>query len=119
MCICIQILYSSNIGATTTHLHALQSRIERTCSFTFQPFSHCQEAAILWLVCRFLAGEGCGNLLNYCPQFCGNQAHRRSHRLHSWDPAGHLILVTLRLWIDLSAVGWQQLLLSGIDSQLT
>ena len=28
------------------------------------------------------------------------------------------ILVTLRHWTDLSAVGWQQLLLSGIDSQL-
>ena len=42
------------------------------------------------LVCRLLAGEGRGNLLTYCPQFCGNQTHRWSHRLHSWYPAGHL-----------------------------
>ena len=27
------------------------------------------------------------------PQFCGNQTHRRSHRLHSWDPAGYLRLI--------------------------
>ena len=84
------ILYS---GAAATHLHrldALQSRIEGTCSFVFQPLSHRQEAAIVGLICRLLAGEGRGNLLTYCPQFCGNQTHRRSHRLHSWDPAGHL-----------------------------
>ena len=42
------------------------------------------------LVCCLLAREGRGNLLTYCPQFCGNQTHRWSHCCHSWDPAGHL-----------------------------
>ena len=79
-----------------THLRrldALQSRIEQTCSFTFQPLSHRRGATIVGLVCHLLAGESHGNLLNYCPQFCGNQTHHRSHRFHSWDPAEHLRLV--------------------------
>ena len=42
------------------------------------------------LVCHLLAGESRENLPTYCPQFCGNQTHHWSHRLHSWDPAGHL-----------------------------
>ena len=45
------------------------------------------------LVCRLLAGEGRGTLQTYCPQFSDNQTHRRSHRLHFWDPAEHLRLV--------------------------
>ena len=84
------ILYS---GAASTHLRCLndlQSHIERSCSFVFQPFSHHRNAAIMGLVCRLLAGEGRGNLQTYCPQFCGNQTLRRSHRLYSWDPAEHL-----------------------------
>ena len=87
------ILYS---GAASTHLRRLdnlQSRIERSCSFVFQPLSHCQNAAIMGLVCRLLAEKGCGNLQTYCPQFCGNQTLRRSHRLYSWDPAEHLRFV--------------------------
>ena len=87
------ILYS---GAASTHLRRLddlQSRIERSCSFVFQPLSHRRNAAIMGLVCRLLAGEGRGNLQTYCPQFCGNQTLRRSHRLHSWDPAEHLCFV--------------------------
>ena len=87
------ILYS---GAANTHLRRLddlQSRIERTCSFVFQPRSHRRNAAIMGLICRLLAGEGRGTLQIYCPQFCDNQIHRRSHRLHSWDPAEHLRFV--------------------------
>ena len=45
------------------------------------------------LVCCLLAGEGCGNLLTYYPQFFGNETHRWSHRLHFWDPAGHLCFI--------------------------
>ena len=45
------------------------------------------------LVCYLLAGEGHGNLQTYCPQFCDNQIHCRSHYLHSWDPAEHLRFV--------------------------
>ena len=45
------------------------------------------------LVCCLLAGEGRGNLQTYCPQFCDNQIHRRSHCLHFWDPAEHLCFV--------------------------
>ena len=36
---------------------------------------------------------GLWELLTCCPQFCGNQTHRRSHCLHSWDPAGHLCFI--------------------------
>ena len=84
------ILYSGTATTHLCHLHALQSRIEQTCSFIFQPLSHCQEAAIVRLVYRLLAAEGHGNLLTYCPQFCGDQTHRWSLCLHSWDSAGHL-----------------------------
>ena len=28
-------------------------------------------------------------------QFCGNQAHHRSHHFHSWDPAEHKHFVNL------------------------
>ena len=45
------------------------------------------------LVCRLLAGEGHGNLQTYCPQFCGNQTLRQSHRLYSCDPVEHLRFV--------------------------
>ena len=87
------ILYS---GAASTHLRRLddlQSCIERSCSFVFQPLSHRQNAAIMGLVCHLLAGESCGNLQTYCPQFCGYQILRRSHRLYPWDPAEHLRFV--------------------------
>ena len=40
--------------------------------------------------CHLLAGEGRGNLQTYCPQFCGNQTHRRSHHLCSLDPDEYL-----------------------------
>ena len=55
------ILYS---GAASTHLHRLddlQSRIEQSCSFVFQPLSHRRNAAIMRLVCYLLAEEGRGN----------------------------------------------------------
>ena len=45
------------------------------------------------LVCRLLAGEGRGNLQTYCPQLRDTRICRRSHRLHSWDPADHLRFV--------------------------
>ena len=62
----------------------LQSQIERTCSFNFQPLSNHRNAAIMGLVCRrLLAGEGHGNLQTYWPQFHGTQICHRSHRLHS------------------------------------
>ena len=71
------------------------------------------------LVCRLLAREGHGNLLNYCPQFCDNQTHCRSHRLHSWDPARHLRLIdscnfkTLdrlkRSWLATAPAIWNRL----------
>ena len=61
------------------------------------------------LVCRLLAGDGCGNLQTYCPQFCDiNQLPCRSHGLHFWDPAEHLVLLILailKLWISSDAVG--------------
>ena len=38
-------------------LDSLQSRIEQTCSVTFQPLFQCRHAAIMGLVCRLLAGE--------------------------------------------------------------
>ena len=90
--------YGSNLysGAASTHLCCLddlQSRIERSCSFVFQPLSHCQNAAIMGLVCRLLAGVGCGNLQTYCPQFYGNQVLRWSYRLYPWDPSEHLRFV--------------------------
>ena len=59
----------------------------------FQPLSHCQNTAIMGLVCHLLAGEGLGNLQTYYPQFCGNQTFHRSHRPFSWDPAEHLHFV--------------------------
>ena len=87
------ILYSGAASTYLRRLDDLQSRIEWSCSFVFQPLSHRRNAAIMGLVCRLLAGEGRGNLQTYCPQFCGNQTLRRSHRLHSWDPAEHLHFV--------------------------
>ena len=86
------ILYS---GAASTHLRRLddlQSRIERSCSYVFQPLSHHRNAAIMGLICRLLAGEDRGNIQTYCPQFCGNQTLRWS-RLYFWDPAEHLRFV--------------------------
>ena len=88
------ILYS---GASATHLHRLNnlhSQIEQTGSSVFQPLLSHRNAAIVGLVCRILAGKGCGNLQTYCPQFCDiNQLLRKSHRLHFWDPAEHLHFV--------------------------
>ena len=71
------------------HRLDLQSRIEQTCSFVFQPLSHHRNTTIVGLVCRLLAGEGRGNLQTYCPQFCYNQIYQKSYRLHSLDPAEH------------------------------
>ena len=89
------ILYS---GAANTHLcrlDNLQSRIEWTCSVTFQPLLQRRHAAIMGLVCHLLAGEGRGNLSTYCLQLCGAPILLRSHRLHSYDPAEHLHFVNL------------------------
>ena len=61
-----------------------------------QLFSTTLSTSIMWLVCHVLAGEGHGTFYrftDYCPQFFGNQTHRRSHCLHSWDPAEHLRFV--------------------------
>ena len=77
------------------------------------------KTAIMGLVCHLLAGEG--NLQTYCPQFCGNQTLCRSHRLYSWDPAEHYVLlipVILEHWTDLSTAGWLLLLIFGMGSQL-
>ena len=71
------------------------------------------------LVCRLLDGEGHGNLQIYCPQFCSNQIHCRSHCLHFWDPAEHLCLVIPAIsehWADSSVACW--LLIFGMDFQL-
>ena len=87
------ILYS---GAASTHLHRLddlQSWIEWSCSFVFQPPSHHRNAAIMGLVCHLLAGEGHENLQTEWPQFCGNQTHRRSHHPYSCDPGEYLHFV--------------------------
>ena len=84
------ILYSGAANTHLRHLDDLQSRIEWSCSFVFQPLSHHWNAAIMGLVCWLLTGEGRGNLQTYYPQFCGNQTLRRSHRLYSWDPAEYL-----------------------------
>ena len=64
----------------------------------FQPLSSRRNAAIMGLICRLLAGEGRGNLQICCPQFCNvNQLPRRSHRLHSWDPASTYVLLILAI----------------------
>ena len=56
--------------------------------FVFQLLSCRQNAAIMGLVCRLLASEGCGRLRIYCPQFCDvNLIHSRTNHLHTWDPA--------------------------------
>ena len=85
------ILYA---GAASTHLQRLdrlQSRIEQTCCSHFQSLLHRRNASIIGLVCRLLAGEGRGNLQNYCSLFCGAENTRRqSTCLHAWDPAAHL-----------------------------
>ena len=57
--------YSGADNAHLCHLDDLQSCIERLCSFIFQPLSHHRNAAIMGLVCRLLAGEGCENLQTY------------------------------------------------------
>ena len=41
------ILYSGVASTYLRHLDDLQSRIERSCSFAFQPLSHRQNAAIM------------------------------------------------------------------------
>ena len=88
------ILYT---GAASTHLQrldCLQSRIEQTCSSHFQSLLHCRNASIIGLICRLLAGEGQGNLQNYCPLFRGAEnARLQFTRLHAWDPAAHLRLI--------------------------
>ena len=72
------------------------------------------------LVWHLLAGEGRGNLQTYCPQFCDvNQLSRKSHQLHSWDPAEHLRFInpcnfkTLdrfrRSWLTLAVTTWNDL----------
>ena len=71
------------------------------------------------LVCCLLAGESCGNLQTYCPQFHDTQICRRSHHLYSWDPADHLRFVNPCNFKTLDRVGWLQLLVSGIDFQAT
>ena len=85
------ILYA---GAAFTHLQRLdrlQSRMEHTCCSHFQSLLHRRNASIIGLVCRLLAGEGRGNLQNYCPPFRDvDNTRRQSTRLHAWDPAAHL-----------------------------
>ena len=76
------ILYSGAANTYLRHLDDLQSQL---CLFVFQPLSYHQNAAIMGLVCRLLAGEGRGNLWTYCPQSCGNRTLHRSHHLYSWD----------------------------------
>ena len=66
------------------------SRVYVNLLFIFQPLSRRREVTVAGLVYCLLAGEGHGNLLVYCSQFCGNQTHCWSHRLHSWYPAGRL-----------------------------
>ena len=69
------------------------------------------------LVCRLLAGEGRGNLQTYYSQFYDiNQLPRRSHRLHSWDPAEHLRFVNpaildrfSRSWLTSAVTIWNDL----------
>ena len=102
------ILYSGAANTYLCRLDNLQSRIERSCSFVFKPLSHHQNAAIMGLV-----------LQTYCPQFCGNQALRRSHRLYSSNPAEHLRFVNAcnfrtldrfkRSWLATVADIWNEL----------
>ena len=87
------ILYLGAANAHLCRLDNLQSCIERTCSVTFQPLLQRRHAAIMGLACRLLAGEGQGNLSTYCPQLCGTPLLRTSCRLHSCDPAEHLLFV--------------------------
>jgi len=59
-------------GAANTHLYHLdppQCCAESNCSTTFPSlFSH-RKAAAIGLICRFLDGEGHGNLQFFCPYF--------------------------------------------------
>ena len=74
------------LGAANAHLHCLddlQFRIESHAHLFF-PSLKC---------CCLLVGEGCGILQTYCPQFCGNQSHCRSHHLYCWNPTEHLCSV--------------------------
>ena len=85
------ILYSE---AALTHLNRLdsfQARVENMCGFTFPPLTNSRNASILGLTCRFLAGEGQGNLQTFCPKFKSSSS-RTSNCLHSYDPASHLRL---------------------------
>ena len=105
------ILYSGVASSHLQCLDTLQTWIERTCCLTFQSLLHCCNAAIMELVCHLLAGEGWGNLQDYCLQFCVicNTRHRSSC-LHVWDPAAHLhfiYLVTLKHWTDIGIHSWQ------------
>ena len=85
----LDLSYSSIVysRAANTHLHCLDdlhSQIERSCLlFVFQPLSHHQNAAIMELICRLLAGKGHGSLQIYCSQFCSNQILCQSHGLYS------------------------------------
>ena len=77
---CLSILIKL-LWAANTHLHQLddlQSWIELTCSFNFQPLSHRRIAAIMRLNCCLLTGEGHGNLQTYCPRFHDAQICCRS-----------------------------------------
>ena len=91
-------------------LDCLQSCIEQMCSSHFQSLLHRRNASIIGLVCRPLAGEGRGNLQNYCPLFCGAEnTHRQSTHLHAWDLAAHLRLIdpTDFKTLDRSRRSWQ------------
>ena len=56
-----------------------------------QSLLHRCNASIIGLVCRLLAGEGRGNLQNYCPLFRDvDNTHHQSTHLHAWDPTLHL-----------------------------
>ena len=60
---------------------------------TFSSLIDQRHASILGFTCRLLDGEGRGNLQTFCPTF-KTTSNRLSHRLHSFDPAFHLRLVS-------------------------
>ena len=112
------------LGAAKTYLcrfDNLQSRIEQTCSVTFPPLSQRQQAAIMGLVCRLLAGEGRGNLPIYCPQLqlIADLIGSILGILPNTSTNVLLTLVTLKHWTDFNIVGWLLLQIFGMISQLT
>ena len=87
------ILYPGAASSHVNRLESFQSQIESMCGSTFSSLIDQRHAYILGFTCRLIDGEGRGNLQTFCPTF-KTTSNRLSHRLHSFDPAFHLHLVS-------------------------